>query len=220
MAHATGVVAFDLDGTLIRHSTVSLHMALWLGNDDMPRLERLYAEGKITNAEAAVADARFYRNRARADACAQLSSIPIINGVPEAARWLRQRGFLLIIATITSRFAAEFIQKRYGFDAASGCVLQENNGLFTGEVARHFDARDKANFVADFAQAQGVDQARVIAVGDSTSDLPMLEFAGLSIALNASENARLAADQVVDTDDLQDIIPIIDSYFTQSPVTT
>jgi hypothetical protein len=40
----------------------------------------------------------------------------------------------------------------------------------------------------------------------------MFEFAGLSIALNASENARLAAEQVVDTDDLQDIIPVIDSY--------
>jgi phosphoserine phosphatase len=118
MVDAEGVVAFDLDETLIPHSTVCLHMAPWLGNDDMPRFERLYAEGKITNTELAVADARFYRNRARADACARLSSLPIINGVPETTRWLRQRGLLRIIATITSRFAAEFIQKRFGFDAA------------------------------------------------------------------------------------------------------
>lgn len=217
MGDVTGLVAFDLDGTLIRHSTVSLHMARWLGNDDMPRLERLYAEGKITNAELAVADARFYRNKTRADACSQLSSIPVINGIPETTRSLRQRGFLSIIATITSRFAAELIQKRYDFDAASGCVLHEANGRFTGRVATHFDARDKANFVADFAHAHGIHPARVIAVGDSTSDLPLFESAGLSIALNASDDARRAADEVMDTDDLQDILPVIDSYLAKSP---
>jgi len=210
MAEAGGVIAFDLDGTLIRESTVCLHMAPWTGHDDMPRLERAYAEGTMTNTEVAAADARFYKNRTREEATAHFSSITLIDGVPETLRWLRQQGFLPIIATITCRYAAEFLQAHYGFDAASGCVLEEIDGVFTGEMATPFDERDKADFVTEFARAHGVDPARVITVGDGHSDLPMFEFAGLSIALNAND-AREVADAVVDTDDLRDIIPVIES---------
>jgi phosphoserine phosphatase len=212
MTEPRGIIAFDLDGTLIRDSTVCLHMASWTGHEDMPRLERAYAEGTMTNTEVAAADARFYKNKTRKEATAHFSSISLINGAPETLRWLRQQDLLPIIATITSRYAAEFLQERFGFEAASGCVLEEVDGVFTGEIAMPFDARDKAHFVAEFARDRGIDPACVVAVGDGHADLPMFEFAGLSIALNASDDAREVADAVVDGDDLRDIIPGIESY--------
>ncbi len=46
----------------------------------------------------------------------------------------------------------------------------------------------------------------------------MFEFAGLSIALNASDDAREVADAVLDTDSLLDIIPIIRSYLRANHV--
>jgi len=178
----------------------------------MEELEKLYAAGEMTNSEVAARHTRVYRGRTRADACAHFASITLIDGVPETLRWIRERGLLPVISTVTCRFAAEELQARYGFEASSGCELEEIGGIFTGEISSPFDAHDKAGFVADFAAARGLGPDSVIAVGDSQSDLPSFEIAGLSIALNPSDDARRAADEVVVTDDLRAIIPVLDSH--------
>jgi phosphoserine phosphatase len=82
-----------------------------------------------------------------------------------------------------------------------------------GTVARHFEPEDKVTFVAKIAQDLGLEFKDVVAIGDSTSDIPLFHAAGFSIALNASSNARDAADIQLDTEDLRDVIPPIEQYF-------
>ena len=110
--------------------------------------------------------------------------------------------------------AADFLCDRYGFAAGSGCELGEtDDGVLLGNVARHFSADDKATFVGQIAQDRGLGFKDVVAIGDSTSNIPLFHAAGFAIALNASSNARDAADIQLDTEDLQDAIPPIEQYF-------
>jgi len=75
-------------------------------------------------------------------------------------------------------------------------------------VSRHFDEFDKQKFVARFCAERHIAATEVVAIGDSRSDIPLFEWAGFSIALNASPGARAAAKVALDTDDLRNILPL------------
>lgn len=214
MNAAAGIVAFDLDGTLLPDTTVCLHLGPWVGHHEIEELERLYDLGQLTNIEVAERDATFYKNRRRHDVWRQLEQLELINGLEDTITWLKTRSLVPVVATVTMSIAADFLCDRYGFAAGSGCELAEtDDGVFRGTVARHFSADDKAAFVRQIAQDHGMGLKDVVAIGDSTSDIPLFQAAGFSIALNASSNAREAADIQLDTDDLRDVIPPIEHYF-------
>lgn len=214
MTSPGGIVAFDLDGTLIPNTTVCLHLAPWVGHHGIGDLERRYAEGELTNTEVAELDAPFYNNRRRHDAWRQLEDLELIDGLTDTISWLKNRSLVPVVATVTHRFAADFMCDRFGFAAASGCELEETEyGVLLGSIARHFEPEDKVTFVAGIAQRHGLGFNDVVAIGDSTSDIPLFHAAGFSIALNASSNAREAADIELDTDDLRDVISPIEQYF-------
>ncbi|KPV43899.1 Cof-type HAD-IIB family hydrolase [Alicyclobacillus ferrooxydans] len=55
----------------------------------------------------------------------------------------------------------------------------------------------KAAGLADVCKICGVDRSQLVAMGDSLNDVPMLEWAGLGIAMgNAQESVKLAADWI------------------------
>ncbi|HEY5344326.1 MAG TPA: HAD hydrolase family protein [Solirubrobacteraceae bacterium] len=47
---------------------------------------------------------------------------------------------------------------------------------------------------------------RVAAIGDSRSDVPLFRRVGMSIALNATPDARAVATYVINTEDLRDVL--------------
>jgi phosphoserine phosphatase len=56
------VICFDLDGTLVRGTSVSRHLAERFGQgEQMAELERRYAAGEISNSVVAEEQARSYR---------------------------------------------------------------------------------------------------------------------------------------------------------------
>ena len=215
MTTAAGIVAFDLDGTLVPNTTVCLHLGPWVGHHEIEELERLYDRGEITNTEVAERDAAFYKSRRRQDVWRQLEQLQLINGVEDTITWLKTHSLVPVVATVTMSIAADFLCDRYGFAAGSGCELAEtDDGVLLGTVARHFSADDKVIFVRGIAEEHELGLKDVVAIGDSTSDIPLFQAAGFSVALNASSKAREAADIQLDTDNLRDVIPPIERYFS------
>ncbi len=215
MVSPVGIVAFDLDGTLVPDTTVCLHLGPWVGHQEIEELERLYDLGEMTNVEVAERDAAFYKDRRRHEVWEQLEQLELIDGLADTVAWVKSQSLVPVIATVTMSLAADFMCHRYGFAAGSGCELAEtDDGVLLGGVARHFSAEDKATFVEKTAQDLGLGFKDVVAIGDSTSDLPLFHAAGFSIALNASSDARAAADLQLDTRDLRDVISPIARYFS------
>lgn len=71
----------------------------------------------------------------------------------------------------------------------------------------------KGSGLADLCAALGVPIEEAIGVGDAFNDVPMLETAGLGIAMgNANEAALQAADVVVGDNDHDGIAEVIDKY--------
>jgi phosphoserine phosphatase len=204
------LACFDLDGTLVRGTTVSQHLADQLGQGErMAELEQRYASGRISNAVVAEEQARSYRGIPLAKVISKLSDIPCIAGVDTVLRALRDRQVESLLCTVTWSFAAEEFRRRHGFAAVSGTEAEVKDGVPTGAVERHFDEWDKLAFVTSYCEANEVDLSECIAVGDSRSDIPLFRAVGFSIAINATSQAREAASIALDTETLTDVLDVI-----------
>jgi|tagenome__1003787_1003787.scaffolds.fasta_scaffold20936700_3 phosphoserine phosphatase len=194
------VVAFDLDGTLLRGTTVSRLTAERAGRGhEAAVLEERYAAGEIGNDVVASASLAWLDE----SAWAALDDAPWIAGIDETIAALRAAGVATLVATLTWRRAAEHLAARHGFDGACGTEVLEDGTL------RLCDEQAKAAFVVDWCTRRGIAPARLAAVGDARSDLPLFAQSGLAIALNATPAARAAAQVAIETDDLRDVLPLL-----------
>jgi phosphoserine phosphatase len=132
-----------------------------------------------------------------------------IDGMAETLQALTTARVSLLLGTITWSFAAEMLRERYGFAAASGTEMQASDGVLSGVVSRYFDEHDKVRFVEDWCAENGYSMSQVAAIGDSRSDVPLFHRAGRSIALNATPDAWAAAAHVLDTEDLRDVLALL-----------
>jgi phosphoserine phosphatase len=204
------VVVFDLDGTLLRGTTVSLLLAQWLGRaEEIAELERAFHAHEISNSVVADALAGWLAGQSTTDAWRVLTDGTWIAGMAETFRALADAGVSLLLGTITWSFAAEMLRERYGFAAVSGTEMQVNDGIVSGTVTRYFDEHDKVRFVEKWCVQNGFSMSQVAAVGDSRSDVPLFRRAGMSIALNATPDARAAATHTLDADDLRDVLALL-----------
>jgi phosphoserine phosphatase len=204
------VVVFDLDGTLLRRTTVAMLLAEHAGDAEAFRdLERAFAAGEISNRGIADASAASCAGRPTTEIASVLAAASWIEGIDDTVRTLADAGTEVLLATITWRFAAEILQERHGFAAVSGTELEVADGVLGGTVSRYFDEHDKLRFVEQWCADRGVPLDDVAAVGDSRSDLPLFRRAGRSVALNATPDARRAATCAIDTEDLRDVLPLL-----------
>jgi len=204
------VVVFDLDGTLLRGTTVSLLLAEYLGHTEtFDELERSFAAGEISNRAIADASARCYAGRTTSEIRSVLAAASWIDGIDETVRTLAETGTHVLLATITWRLAAELLQERHGFTSVSGTELQITNGVVGDVVSRYFDEHDKVRFVEEWCAQNGYSMSQVAAIGDSRSDVPLFRRVGMSIALNATPDARAVATHVLDTEDLRDVLALL-----------
>src|SRR4051812_18147254 len=118
------IVVFDLDGTLLRRTTVSMLLAEHLGHSDtFNEFERAFAAGEISNRAIADASAASYAGRTTSEIESILGAASWIDGIDDPLRTLERAGTHVLLATITWRFAAELLQERHGFTAVSGTEL-------------------------------------------------------------------------------------------------
>jgi phosphoserine phosphatase len=204
------VVVFDLDGTLLRGTTVSLLLGQWLGRaSEISELERAFRAHEISNSVVADTSAAWLADRSMEEAWRVLENGPWIVGMTETLQALNTGVVRLLLGTITWSFAAEMLRERHGFAAVSGTEMPIADGVLSGVVGRYFDEHDKARFVEQWCAENGHSMSDVAAIGDSRSDVPLFRRAGMSIALNATADARSVATHVLDTDDLRDVLRLL-----------
>jgi phosphoserine phosphatase len=204
------LACFDLDGTLVRGTSVSQFLADRRGESErMAELERLYTAGEISNSVVADEQAGAYAGVPLEEVVAQLADIPCIQGIDETLRALAEKQVVSLLCTVTWSFAAQEFVRRHGFSSASGTEIELEDGLPTGAVKRYFDALDKREFVESYCAENGISPAQCFAVGDSRSDIPLFDAVGFSVALNATPEARAAATVALDTDDLTDVLDVV-----------
>lgn len=97
-------------------------------------------------------------------------------------RKLKSDGYVLLTVTGAPEEVANRFAKYYGFDDFAATVHHQENGTFTGKITvKAFDKRGTLQTMLDEHRLQ---LAGSIGVGDSQSDIPMLEMVETPIAFN------------------------------------
>lgn len=213
-----GVVFFDVDGTLVPHTSSGQHLAELLGHSDVVReAEAAYAAGLLSNDQVCVLDARGWASRSPAQVRGFLETLPLVDGIAETVGWCRRHRLAPVLATLAWDPVGAYLCDRFGFARSCGPRLEVVNGRYTGDVAAYFDELDKRDFAVSVAADLGVALSRCAAIGDSRSDLPLFAEVGMAVAFNATAAARAAAHASADGSDLRDVLPILAGWLENTP---
>jgi HAD superfamily hydrolase (TIGR01490 family) len=98
---------------------------------------------------------------------------------------LKSKGYFLLAISHSPRFIVEGLTHELGFDKTYGFLYETGpSGNFTGTV-EHFDLiRNKAAVLERAAKKEGLSLEGSIGVGDTETDIPMLELVDIPIAFN------------------------------------
>lgn len=153
---------------------------------------------------------------------ALIERVALLAGLPESVidevletRVTLAPGGRTLVATMKAHGAAaalvsggfvqftERVAGALGFDEHRANRLIVADGRLTGEVARPILGQEaKVAALDEIAARMGIDPGQAIAVGDGANDLPMLERAGLGVALHAKPGVAAAAPIRIDHGDL------------------
>lgn len=129
-----------------------------------------------------------------------------IKGVVEA---LHKQNIKCIVITVGPKQVAKVVCDIWGFDDYYGSDYEVVEGVFTGKILNYIGAEQKIECLQDFCSNNSIKPEECIAVGDGSTDIPIFQYCGGSIAINSSPKVQQNALYVVDTDDLTDILKYI-----------
>ena len=170
---AIGLVAFDLDGTLVRDKTCVEAIASAIGREkECAAFERLRMRDIAGVTAAREAMAEWYRDYSDEELVAGLPDLALAPGTEEAFALLREQGVATAIVSITWGLAVDWFATRLGADHALGTRL-------TSAGIEHVWPAHKGPWLVDLRGHLGLALHEVAAVGDSDGDTELLEAAGL-----------------------------------------
>jgi HAD superfamily hydrolase (TIGR01490 family) len=101
-------------------------------------------------------------------------------------RSLKEQGYLLFAISASQVEIIELLANYYGFDDFGGTIYEKVTGHFTGE-RQTLRRERKPEYLKQLIEKHGATFTGSIGVGDSDSDIPMLEIVEHSIAFNPNK---------------------------------
>jgi phosphoserine phosphatase len=209
-----GLVVFDMDGVLVDHvSTWTwVHDKMSVNNDEA---FELFKAGKIDETEFIRRDIGLwlqkYPEMRISDIVNELQDMPLIQGIQETIAVLSHYGIKSVIVSGGIDVAAKMIANEFGFDGhAANTILAYPDGRLTGEGRVNVDLTDKGIVTREFMKKHGASKEMTVAIGNSYTDVKMLNAAGLAIAFNPIDEEVIAAsDHVIRSDNISDVLGLI-----------
>lgn len=127
-----------------------------------------------------------------------LAKTILSDGATCLVKTMASHGATCVLVSGGFTFFTNVIASRTGFHHHHGNVLEVADGVLTGTVADPVLDRDaKYDFLQHHVQQLGIEVNDVLAVGDGSNDLAMLEAAGLGIGYHPKPLLRETLENVV-----------------------
>ena len=127
-------------------------------------------------------------------------NLPITEGAERLFKTLKQYGYKTAILSGGFSYFGNYLKNRLGIDYVFTNELEILNGKLTGKhVGEIVDGQRKAELLKLLAFKEDIHLDQVIAVGDGSNDLPMLQLAGLGIAFHAKPKVKESAKNAIST---------------------
>jgi len=204
------LVVFDLDGTLTPAKSIweHIHRVLGTWENYAEDFQRLFLDGSISYQEFCERDAMVWKGMSLSDLRRVTDSVPYQRGARQLTAYLRGKGLKLAVISSGLSILTRRIEEELRLDFAVANDLLQERGILTGKVRVNVPHNGKGYWMKKLMGRLEVRRDETMAIGDSQGDLDMFAFSGFRVAFNSSSTALdEAADAVVETADMADIIP-------------
>lgn len=201
------LAAFDMDGTLIQGRLV-FALADRFGLSG--KVRAIQASGAAGH-EQTKAIAALFAGLAKKDVEAAIESIPLTKNCEQTIVELRGMGYKIGIISDSYTVAAGSVAGRLQLDFVAANELEMENNRITGKVDMPLGWDQigcfckisvcKRYHLEKFARQYGVPMENTLAVGDTRSDICMIQRASVGIAFMPKDGEiAKATDKIVDSD--------------------
>jgi phosphoserine phosphatase len=152
-----------------------------------------------------------------------IESVPLMEGSQQVISTLKKAGYKTGIVTDSYSVAANNVAEKLGLDFFTANKLKVSNGIITGDIEMPL-GWDKINcyckisvckryHLESHAKRYNVDIHDTVAIGDTQSDLCMVERAGTGIAFMPKDKHISRCNNIINRPNLADMLSFIDVNF-------
>ena len=221
MMLSSNLAAFDMDGTLIQGRLV---FALADRFDLSDKVRSIQSHRLMVGHEQTKAIAALFAGLTTKDVESAIASIPFTKNCERTIAALKDRGYKIGIISDSYTIAAGFVADRLNLDFVMANKLQIFNGKITGKVDMplgwdRIGCYCKISVCKRYHLEKSADYFCVpientLAVGDTKSDICMIQRAGVGIAfMPKDEEIKKASDKIVNEPDLLKVLNFVNKAF-------
>jgi phosphoserine phosphatase len=210
----SNLAAFDMDGTLIQGRLV---FALADRFDLSDKVRSIQSRMLTAGHEQTKAIAALFAGLTTKDLESAIASIPFTKNCERTIAVLKDRGYKIGIISDSYTIAAGFVADRLNLDFVIANKLQIFNGKITGKVDMplgwdRIGCHCKISVCKRYHLEKSADQYCVpientLAVGDTKSDICMIQRAGVGVAfMPKDEEIKKASDKIISKPDLLKVL--------------
>lgn len=211
LARAPRLVVFDMDSTLIEQECIDL-LASYAGVEaEVSAITRRAMNGELDFTASLAARVALLKGLPESVFEEVRKRITFAPGARELCRALKKLGATM--AVISGGFVplASYVQKELGIDYMHSNNLAVEEGKLTGTTyGPVVDGARKRELLLGIQKELGCRIEQVVAVGDGANDLPMLNTAGIGVAIHAKEKVQREAPCRIRYGDLASILYLFD----------
>jgi phosphoserine phosphatase len=217
MSDVSALHVFDLDGTLLRGSTVSLELARVRGElAELEELEAAFAAGTLDTVGFALRLRALWHDLTADVVAVALETAPWITGIAEVCADIAERGERSMLVTMSPDLFTAGLRD-LGLHTVHASRFPPLPFAAPLDPAGILVPEDKVRLVEEELDATGVAAHACVAYGDSLSDAPLFRRLRRTVAVNASADLRALATASYDGDDLREAYALGRSLLDGTP---
>ena len=205
------LVVFDMDGVLTsaRSSWGYVHDEMGVSNEHSLKA---FMDGEIDEDEFIRRDLKLWMDKdpdfSVRDLVHILRTMPLVDGIQETVACLQYNRIKCVICSGGIEIAARMLTEEYGFDGYAAVEFEtDDRGVLTGGFTKHTDLGDKGIKTREFIKEYNTTPERTVTIGNSFTDVKMMEGTGLKIAFNPIDDAVIdVSDVAIRSRNISDVL--------------
>ena len=204
------LAVFDFDSTLMDGETIDELAKAYGVLKEVQDITKNAMEGKRDFYFSLKERVKLLKGMKEGLAIEVCENLPLINGAKEIVKELENRGHKVVCFSGGFKFATAHFREILGLDADFSNILCVDSGILSGEVGGEMMFGDsKGKMLLTLQRLLGIGESDTIVVGDGANDLSMFGYADTKIAFCAKEVLKKAANIIIDSKDLREILRYI-----------
>ncbi len=201
------LICFDMDSTLIQTEVID-ELARRAGvGDEVSAITASAMRGEIDFRQSFLKRISLLKGLDEGVMKEIAEKLPITDGAERLFKTLKRYGYRTAILSGGFTYFGNYLKNKLDIDYVFANELEIENGKLTGKnVGDIVDGARKAEILKLLAFKEDIHLEQVIAVGDGSNDLPMLQLAGLGIAFHAKPKVKESAQHSISAGGLDSIL--------------